>query len=224
MKQAPRNKAAILGTAVGAVIIGSSILLSCQPGELPCEDDEWQELCNSGGSSGNTGGGGGPGGMGGTGGGMAGMGGSGGAVTRDTIVPNCAEYSTVGAMDGFFEKRCGVNVLCHENAIPWTDLSQENLWEKLMDKSPASACAKDKAGQVLPDKLIDSGSWNKSVLFLKATMEPPACSDSGANAGTIMPPPPAVQASLPEDQRQDPLTADEKTCLENYLKAVTKQM
>src|SRR5688500_3547786 len=57
-----------VGTAMGAVML-ATLFLGCQPGALPCEKDEWKEVCaldDTGGGGGNGGGTPAPSGMGGS--------------------------------------------------------------------------------------------------------------------------------------------------------------
>jgi hypothetical protein len=204
-----------LGGSAGVLVVAGLLLATCQAGELPCtKDDEWKAICAgskaSGGSGGGSGGSGGS--TGGAGGSPSDAGGTGGkpatgALTKDTPIPNCSMYPTLGKMDDFFAMRCGVANGCHNEVggSAWSNLKVTDAWMTLKNVTAKFSC-KD-------DKLIDGTTWDKSVIWRKTrTPGPPMCAGSGLTM-SIMPPPLL-------DPKMDALSADESTCLQNFLKAI----
>jgi hypothetical protein len=191
-----------VGTAIGAVIFGALLASSCAPGKLPCDkDDEWRAVCAIPGEG--QGGNGGGGGMG----GAPGMGGATGAVSAATTI-DCAAFPTLGDMDQFFSARCGLDNACHNEVggLAWKDLKKPGVWERMQMPTATFICA--------PGKLIDKADWTKSVLWT-ATRSPKTTCPTGMIA-RLMPPQEGANITPP----QPILTAQENTCLENFLKAI----
>jgi hypothetical protein len=147
MKKAPQSRVAGVGTAVGAVILGSVMWLGCQPGALPCEKDDWKGICagndsgvsvaTTGGSSGGNNGGSSGGNTGGSSGGTGGSGAppAAGKPTASTPVADCGMYKTLGDMDTFFEMKCGSNgAACHGSGAPFGDFKGNKMWERFVKK------------------------------------------------------------------------------------------
>jgi hypothetical protein len=201
MKDTHQFRVAGVGTAIGAVMFGV-LLASCAPGKLPCDKDEaWMAVCNEPGEGGQGGGGGGGG----------GMGGSAGGLSEATAVANCAAYPTLGKMDEFFLARCGVGEgTCHSGvgAMIWKDLKMPKVWERLSTGTASKAAAACATAQI-----IDTAAWDKSVIWLITRDPKGTCPDPTKTIARTMPPQDATP-KLPL------LTADESTCLENYLKAI----
>src|SRR5688572_21013736 len=151
-----------VGTAMGAVLF-AGLLLSCQPGKLPCDDPAWKEVCESdggpvvvAGNGGNSGG---------QGGNSGGQGGGGGGVTAATTI-DCSAYPTLGDMDKFFAMRCGAASNCHTMPMPWTDMRTAGIFERLKNQPTQFACK--------PAKLIDGTTWTNSMIWVK-TKGMPTC-------------------------------------------------
>jgi hypothetical protein len=229
---APANRRSGQVAAVGLTLLVAAAggWLACQPGALDCEESDcsdWQRVSAAGGAAAGSGGmagrGGGTAGMGGsmagTGGGMAGMGGGGrggmgggapaGPPTAATPVPGCAAYPTLGDMDKLFTKSCAQTNACHGKGAPWTELLA-NVW-----MTAPTAKAKLTCGSA---PLIDMASPDKSLILLKTKDAMPKCAN-GSAAGTIMPPLDKDQALPAGAMKVPPLTAAEKTCIENFVKA-----
>jgi hypothetical protein len=213
-KISPGVGLAVLASAAAAIVIAS-----CKPGTI-CDKPDYEELCANpqlGGTSGSVdSGGGGSGGRGGTGGGGSGGtggGGSTGTVGPDTPVANCAQYNTLGKMDTFFAMRCGQDGLCHTGggANAWSDLKTAPVFMRMLNTAPKFVCK--------TQKMIDPADWQKSVILLKTQQEMPKCADGTAAGATTMPPPESAQAGVA--MKQAPLSAAEKTCIENFLRAAT---
>jgi hypothetical protein len=214
MKKAPQTRVAGVGTAVGAVILGSVMWLGCQPGQLPCEKDDWKAICTTtsnmgqGSSSGGTGGssGGNTGGT--TGGSTGGSSGgadagtppaTGGKPTADTKVDGCGNYKTLGEMDTFFEMKCGTGTACHNTGSVFGEFKGNKMWERGTTTKTKFDC-KDTL-------LIDPSEAAKGAFFMKINAD--------AKCGGVplkMPPPNATADQM--------ISGAEKTCLENYLKAI----
>jgi hypothetical protein len=196
------TKVAGLGLAASLVIFATAGV-ACSPGSLP----PGFNATGAGGSGGT--------GAAGTG-GMGGAGGGGMAPSADTPVANCMKFTTLGQADGWFQMRCGFNAACHGSGAPWTDMTmQAPLWSKLIDKKPVIACA---GGNT---KLIDKAEWMKSMILVKATQMAPACPSGGMTPGTIMPPPPEMQALPAGTMKAPPLAPDEVTCITEFVKAAS---
>jgi hypothetical protein len=201
MTKAPQRRKGSFGFAAGAALAVGSVWFACQPGELPCDRPEWVAVCNE-----RMGGGG----VGGT----AGMGGSGGGGNQNaaTLVANCTKWPTLGDMDKFFANRCGAAASCHVTAYAnvWSDMQTAEVWKRLKDKSPATSCK--------GAKLINSTSWQESVIWSKVQTGTPTC-PPGATTGPGIAMPPQVGF----EPKLDPVTDEERTCLEGYLKAISGQ-
>lgn len=218
------TRAVGVGMVVTVALVGSAaIWTSCAPGTLPpCEneDDEYPDcyIPGDGGSS-NRGGSGGGGNMGGSGGGMMGGmgggsgGGGGGAVNAMTAVMGCSKFKNLGEADAFFKMRCASGTGgCHQKAygIAWGDLESPGVWMRYTDKDPVASCN----GSA---KLIEPGAkYKDSVLLIKTQQTEPKCPD-GKPAGADPMPPPKMAAMYPA------LSADEKTCIEAFVKAAAGQ-
>ena len=207
MKKAPRKKVAGVGTALGAVVLGSVMWLGCQPGTLPCDKDpEWKGLCagSDSGVSVVTGtGGSSPSGSGGSGGGNTGTGGMPAAqakISETTAVADCGMYKTLGDMDMFFEMKCGSGgSLCHGAGAPFGDFKGNKLWDRGTTTKTKFAC--------MGTPLIDPMDSSKGAFYAKINGE----MRCGGMMGK-MPPTNAMPAQM--------ITADEKKCLESYLKTI----
>jgi len=141
-------------------------------------------------------------------------------VNAATQVVDCPGYNTLGKMDLFFAMRCGGDALCHSAAIPWTDLKSPDVWRRMLDAWPRAACIGG-----APDvraKIIDRANWRNSVLLTKS-QDPPACPSgtlpTSGQVGWPMPPSEENQGNLVP--RQPPLTAEERLCIENFVRAAT---
>jgi hypothetical protein len=132
--------------------------------------------------------------------------------TRDTPLPDCPAYPTLGAMDGFFDRRCSglANPLCHGQASQWTNLARPDLFSLLLDKEPNTDC--------LGSRLINSVSPLQSLLYIKSAQAMPVCPEGRSLPGTIMPPPPATAFA---DRAYPPLTQQEVLCVEQFVIAAT---
>src|SRR4029079_9839958 len=138
MKQAHQQSKKSVWLVSGLSVLGAAAWLSCQPGELPCDDPKWQQEISAckGGNAGGTGG--------------SPMGGAGGGTTtvdRNSEVKDCAQWKTLGEMDKFFVNRCAAGggaegAQCHvsTNAAAWTDFTAADVWMRLKDQSPKLSC------------------------------------------------------------------------------------
>lgn len=181
------TRVAGLGLRTSLWFFAVTTVVSCSPGSLP---------------DGFVDGGPGGGGTGGTGGGVA--------VTAATPVANCSKFGTLGEADAWFQMRCGINSGCHGSTAVWTDMQAlAPLWSKLPDRKPIIACL---GGNT---KLVDKADWMKSFLIVKTSQMVPAC-PSGMNAGTVMPPPAAMQ---PAGVMAAPLMPDEVACIAQFAQA-----
>ena len=213
MKKAPQTRVAGVGTAVGAVILGSVMWLGCQPGQLPCEKDDWKAICTTtsnmgqGSSSGGTGGSSGGNTGGSSGGSTGGSSGAdaaappatGGKPNADTEVKGCGDYKTLGQMDMFFEKKCGSGTACHQANSVFGEFKGNKMWERGQTTKTKFDC--------MGTLLIDPTEAGKGAFFLKIN------GDAKCGGPLLKMPPP----SAPPDQQ---ISGDEKTCLENYLKVI----
>jgi hypothetical protein len=196
-------------SSLGIFLLGSALWLSCQAGELPCESSaEWQALCDQT-SAGGTGGGAGTGGTGG-GAGTGGNGGGGALLSASTPVPDCAQWTTLGAMDNFFSSRCGLNSMCHGAGAPWTAMPVQGVWAKFTSESSAAMFSCTGA------KLTNRTTWTDSVLWTKTQTPPLPCAADSTNKNTGLSMPP--QTGFPP--KTDPLSTAELKCLEGFLKAI----
>lgn len=209
MKKAPGKRVAGKATAVGAVMF-FGFVAGCQPGTLPCDKAEWKEICALDGGSGPVTG------MGGSNPGTGGTmpAGTGGTMQMGDVgartIENCTKYSTVKAMDSFFLMRCGGEVAqCHQAALFGTEYKSEKVYERIVNQTSTSC----------PDLTLASKTDYTQGSIWSKTLDPPVC-QGGRNkdkpAGARMP------SKMPSEMMENPLTAEEKTCLENYLKALTK--
>lgn len=201
MKKAPQTRVAGGGTAVGAVIFGSMVLLGCQPGTLPCEKDDWKGICAGNDAGINT-----TAASGGTSGSPSGSGGAGGMVTTPkmisatTPVADCGTYKTLGDMDMFFEMKCGGGgSACHGANAPFGDFKGNSMWDRGRTTKTKFAC--------MGTLLIDPADASKGAFFAKINGE----TRCGGMMGK-MPPLNAMPAQM--------ITADEKKCLETYLNTI----
>jgi hypothetical protein len=98
---------------------------------------------------------------------------------------------------------------------PWTDMmTQAPLWKWAdLAKKPTLACLGGMA------KLIDKTDWMKSFLFIKTSQMVPACPSGGMGPGTIMPPPPELQALPAGVAKSMPLDPDELKCVAQFAQA-----
>jgi hypothetical protein len=202
------------GAVAGLVVSGVLVAMGgCQPGALPCDkDQEWAAICKgdasvipgSGGGSGS-GSGGSSGASGGAGNGSGGAAGSGGGVTAATALPNCSKYKTLGGMDEFFGMRCAASPACHDGAGggAWTNLKMADVWMRLKDVKAKFSCR--------DDMVIDSKTWDKSVVWRKTHM-PVMC--AGPNPAMSVMPPPAIEPKMPM------ITTDEENCLKDFLQKI----
>jgi hypothetical protein len=202
MKHASQQRTAGVGKVVGALVFGSVLWLSCQPGELPCDSPEWQMVCTQPASATGSGT---PPATGGAGGGAP----PAAAISATTPIANCGQWPTLGDMDKFFAMRCGVNATCHGTGAVWTDMQKAGMWKTVTTDLTANAKVSC-AGQ----KLANPTNWRESVLWLK-TQSPASCPGGAANAGLTMPPQMTYEPKLPV------LNQTEIACLEGFLKAVT---
>ena len=206
MKQNHQFRVAGVGTAIGAVMLGGLLFAACAPGKLPCEKDEWKEVCalpdDRPSGQGGSGGGGGGGGSGGSGGDVMAAG------LNDNTAIECADFPTLKKMDDWFGMRCGVNTSCHATGAPWSDLKKEKVWERL---STAGGLEEKAKVSCAGGKLIDTETWSNSVIYAKSKM--PVVCPSGGTPGLQMPP-----AALPP--MMAPLSAGEIACLESFLKVI----
>ena len=210
MKQTHQFRVAGVGTAIGAVMIGS-LWLACQPGTLPCDNPtpEWKDVCalpddppppsGTGGVSGMSGGGG----------GGAGMSGTPMPPTKDTPIPGCAKYPTLGKMDEFFATRCGSDGACHTTpgAAVWKDLKMPDIWDRMRTVKSSVDCG--------GAAMIDTTAWDKSLLWV-ITRSPKAPCPNGGMIIRLMPPQEPANV-MPKEAL---LSADENTCLEGFLKVL----
>jgi hypothetical protein len=129
----------------------------------------------------------------------------------------CPTLDDLGKMDTFFAQRCGVDALCHGAGSPWTDLQSPEVFKRLLDARSRAAC-----NVVGSDaKIIDKANWENSVLLVK-TRETPVCPPGtmpSFGPGFPMPPPLRLQDALMPTQ--PPLTADERLCIESFVRAAT---
>jgi hypothetical protein len=203
MKHASQQRTAGVGMAVGALVIGSTFWLSCQPGELPCEqNDQWRALCDPQGAGGS--------------GGTPSPGPTGGAppaapaaLSATTPIMNCAQWPTLGDMDKFFANRCGVNATCHASGAPWTDMQKQGVWQRFTTDATSKAKVSCSGAP-----LANTGNWRESVIWTK-TQTPASCpTGGGGSAGLTMPP------QMLYEPKMALLSAAELTCLEGFLKAL----
>ena len=206
MHASQQRKAGVGMAAVGALVLGSAFGLSCQPGDLPCDQSsEWRTLCDqaaggTGGTAAPT-----PPATGGTGGSVA-MPPAPGVVSAATAVMGCAQFDTVGKMDAFFAMRCGVSNLCHGAGTAWTSMPAQNAFEKFKTAKAAVSCS--------GGPLANAANWRESVLWTK-TQTPAGCPPGSSSPGLTMPP------QMTFEPKMAVLTAPEMACLEGYLKAIT---
>lgn len=187
-----RNR--LTAVVVGLVALATGTWLSCAPGTVDCTKVNCSDLA---------------GGEGGGGGGGGGAGGTSASISADTEVANCSKFSTLGAADAFFGERCGVATACHATGAPWSDFKAANVFMRMLDAKPKVDCTSS--------KMLDKANWMKSLILAKTSQATPAC-PSGDSPGTQMPPAEkdqAIQDKVPA------LTADEKTCVEEFVKAAT---
>ncbi len=206
MTTAPLRQKRGLGAGATVAVLSAACWLSCQPGELPCDQSpEWQAICSEG--AGSVGG---AGGAGGTGGGDP-TGGAGG-VNAATPVADCPQWPNLGEMDKFFSNRCAAGMSCHVIAAAniWSDLQTAEVWRRMRDKTPIVSCK--------PGKMINSTAWQESVIWAKVqAASPPVCPPGASNTGITMPPQAGFEPKL------DPVNDAERKCLEGYLKAIAGQ-
>jgi hypothetical protein len=207
MKHASQQRTAGGGMAVGVLIFGSVFWLSCQPGELPCDQDQWQAICagqTAGGAGGST-----------TPPPAAAPGGGGAAppsaappaaVTATTAVMDCAMWPTLGDMDKFFLMRCGVSASCHGTGALWTDMQKQGVWERFKTDKAKVSC--------MGSQLANPTSWSDSVIWRK-TQSPAMCPGGSGSAGLTMPPQMTYEPKMPA------LSQAELKCLEGFLKAIS---
>jgi hypothetical protein len=197
MKHASQQRTAGVGMAVGALIFGSTLWISCQPGELPCDqNDQWRALCDQpagaptppppaapppGGQPAPT-----------------------GSVSAATPIMNCTQWPTLGDMDKFFANRCGVNATCHAAMSPWTDMQKTGVWERFKTEKAKITCS--------GSQLVNTANWRESVIWIKT--QTPATCPGGAPGGQTMPP------QMLYEPKMMALTPAELTCLEGFLKAI----
>jgi hypothetical protein len=127
-----------------------------------------------------------------------------------TAVADCPKWPTLGEMDKFFAMRCAAGMLCHvkTSAAIWSDMETKDVWQRLKDKKPISAC---NAGT-----LINSTNWRDSVIWAK--VQPgnmPVCPAGAASPGVMMPPQMGYEPKL------EPVSDEERKCLEGFLRAAT---
>jgi hypothetical protein len=213
------NRMVGVGMALGFIALGSVSAISCNPGALPeCPqegDDRDRIDCWGGGDGGPAGGAGGGGAGGSTGGsgGMTAMGGAGGGtgmmVSATTAVAGCDKFNTLGGADAFFKMRCGTGTSCHPVGLKdiWQDFESANAFSRLLNRDAKVTCIAGKG------KIIDGTDHTKSILLLKTKDAMPKCAD-GATAGELMPP-----QSMSPMGMYPALSAAEKTCIENFVKA-----
>lgn len=142
----------------------------------------------------------------GAGGGGSGGGGGGGSGSGSDIlgktVENCGDYPTIADVETKLIKvKCGDPSGCHGTSgakFP-PELKNPNMYDRLFDKPGVGVCTSD--------KLIDSSDSAKSMLLTKLA-ETPKCSDD-SDGGAKMP---YTDKTM--------LTDGDKTCLEEYVKAV----
>jgi hypothetical protein len=206
MKHASQQRTAGVGMAVGALIFGTVLWSSCQPGELPCNEEQWKGICEQA--------------AGGAGGSAAppsqpapGAGGATGAppppaaaISASTPVMDCAMWPTLGDMDKFFLMRCGVNATCHGTGALWTDMQKQGAWERFKTDKAKVSC--------MGGQLANTANWRDSVLWTK-TQSPAACPGGSGSAGLTMPPQMTYEPKLPV------LSPAESKCLEGFLKAIS---
>ena len=208
MKHASQQRTTGVGRAVGALIFGSALWLSCQPGELPCDRSaDWQAVCGqaAGGVGGDPTPAGGAGGAGG-----AAPPAAAGAPSAATTVKDCAMWPTLGDMDRFFASRCGAGGTgtCHNMATAgiWNDMFSANVWRRLQTEKGKSSCK--------GAKLINADKWSESLILAKIQGTPACPPDGTGMAGIQMPP------QMGFEPKMAVLNADEIKCIENYLKAI----
>jgi hypothetical protein len=145
------------------------------------------------------------------GGGNGGSGGTAMAPPGTTKVANCAKYPTLAAMDDFFLTRCADNVACHATVV-YSDFKMPEVWRRMFNKNAYASCKKT--------KMLDPTDYRKSM-FLAKQQAPVTCPITNGDQdlpGDTMPPPPAKQL---RPDKVAALTAEELTCLENFVKAAT---
>jgi hypothetical protein len=200
-----------VGTALGAVVLSSVVWLGCQPGQLPCDKDDWKAICtttsnpgsgsSSGGSTGGSNGSGGSSGSGGSTGGSNGGNDAAPPASNDigskTVKCNNADWKTVKDMDKFFLAKCGTGSACHSSAV-FGDYSKPEFYKKLTDSTYVSKF--DCSGS----KMADLSDPTKGVIWIKVQDMPDCGGGKSGNGRMPMPPMPA-------------LSSDEKDCLKSYL-------
>src|SRR5687768_7156605 len=122
--------------AMSAVLLASVWIGSCQPGTLPCDKEEWKEICFGDGGTSSTGGTGG-------GGGMAGAGGGPPACTKYTTARQVAEMQILPGCGG------PMGMACHNpnnSSISFDPKFKtvDEIVPALLDKTPALLCKSDK--------------------------------------------------------------------------------
>jgi hypothetical protein len=213
MKKALRTRVAGVGTALGAVLVSSVFGIGCQPGTLPCDqDDDWRKVCsgepgtslaNNGGSTGSTGSGGSaPSGSGGGGSAMGGNGGANSDPVAEKEIAGCTMWPKVKDMDKFFASRCSDGAACH-NLAAFGDFKAPEIWKRLANAPAKLACVSQNT------MLIDTKDYAKSLVWIR-TQQDGKCSD-GKSSGARMPAVPMA-----------PLTDSETACLKGYLQALQK--
>jgi hypothetical protein len=181
---------AYLGLGSAAVLAAAVSISACIPAG-DCTGDCAD--ATSGGASGSSGSGGGGGSQGGSGGG--------GTDVLGKSVSNCNDFPTIGDVETkLIKPKCGDPSGCHgTSGVKFApELKTANAFERLFDKA-TSACVKD--------KFIDAGDFAKSGILVKL-QDVPKCGD-GTDFGAQMP-----------SGGKTTLTAADKTCLEEYVKAV----
>lgn len=189
------TQTAIWVARLGLAAVLFSQLTACAPGVIDCNVFP----CDQSGG----GGGGGPGGDG------SGGGGSGGMPGNETPVADCAEFATVGAIESnFLSMKCGSKEsACHNSKAVWGNFETLPLYNKLISRKSVVACS----GTLV----VDPADPSKSILLTKLE-DKPACTGAAEGAGERMP------LTTTADPRPL-LTPAEKTCLTNYVKAITSR-
>lgn len=192
---------------------------ACLAAMVACGGDSGGSSSNGGsgdqgGSGGGSSGSGGGGSSGSGGGGNAGGSGGGGVDTRfdNVTVDNCARGNTVKDVE---TKILGAStcaaVACHTplnakltgDSLKISDYKTAGVTARLVDHKPNSGTCSD-------DFIIDSSNPDKSLLLAKIKDSGPQCPSGNGQAGDKMP-------------LSGTLTADDRTCLENYVKAVAAE-
>jgi hypothetical protein len=207
-----------IAPGVGLLLFGfataAAVIQGCKPGTI-CDNPEYQGPCEmpTGGTSGSGGGGTGGGGTGGRdGGGMEAM-----APAASTPVPDCpTEYNTLGKMDNFFAMRCGHENACHAmtGGNVWSDMKMPNVSGRFFNTPTKNVCLSQAAAD---RRMLNADDWQAGMMLVKTRDAMPKCKN-GMTAGTIMPPPEAMQAAA---MKQPPLTDAEKKCLESWIRVAS---